>query len=522
MASPGAQSTTWSLQLPAPASGGNFTVRASSVNTSNLVDKGTIDSFTIQPSKGEPNIKLSSPATPPGASFTASSTGFKGGEQVVFTFLGATVATVTAQANGHVPTTTVKVPTTATFGPTTLTLTGQSSGKSTSATIDITNNWTQFGHDASRTAMEPHDPVINASLSIGNGTVLNQSWYYQTAGPLNTSPAVVDGIAYFGDDTGVFTSLIVNAGSPQWTYRTPSNAPIRSSPAFDSSNKTISFGSTDGNLYSLSAAGSLIRTVAIGGNPTSPVADNGKIYIGSDNGHVLDIDDNTGSVIWTDSMAGAVHSAPSYDSSTSTVVTGDDSGAVTAVDSSTGVQKWKFTTWGAVQASPMIYNGVVYVGSADKNFYAIKESTGNMLWKYAAAAPITASAAIYAATSLSFGDQSGTMYLVSTAGNPIYVLTKGFGGKPIVGVSNVQGNTFVETASGLVAMIRIVNTGFIAWSQQTGSTLSTSPAIVDGTVYIGAADGGLYAFTPQGANPLAKPRGLTVTVTDAWSCTTTP
>ncbi|MEO9171146.1 MAG: PQQ-binding-like beta-propeller repeat protein, partial [Candidatus Baltobacteraceae bacterium] len=160
--------------------------------------------------------------------------------------------------------------------------------------------------------------------------------------------------------------------------------------------------------------------------------------------------------------------------------------------------------------------------SADKNFYAIKESTGTMLWMYAATAPITAGAAVYSATSLSFGDQSGTMYLVTTSGKALYVMARGLNGKPVIGVSNVQGNTFVETASGLVAMIRIVNTGFVAWSQQTGSTLSTSPTIVDGTVYIGSADGGLYAFTPQGANPLAKPRGITVTITNAWRCTTTP
>jgi len=78
----------------------------------------------------------------------------------------------------------------------------------------------------------------------------------------------------------------------------------------------------------------------------------------------------------------------------------------------------------------------------------------------------------------------------------------------------------VDTGNGFVGMIRIGGPVPFGWSIQTAATLSTSPAIVDGTVYIGAADGGLHAFTPQGANPLDRSKAPVVSINDAnWVCT---
>ncbi len=44
--------------------------------------------------------------------------------------------------------------------------------------------------------------------------------------------------------------------------------------------------------------------------------------------------------------------------------------------------KWKFTTGGAVISSPTIVNGVVYVGSGDKNIYALDANTGSKIWNF--------------------------------------------------------------------------------------------------------------------------------------------
>jgi serine/threonine-protein kinase len=43
---------------------------------------------------------------------------------------------------------------------------------------------------------------------------------------------------------------------------------------------------------------------------------------------------------------------------------------------------WSFTTNGAVVSSPAVVDGVVYVGSGDKNLYALNASTGTKIWNY--------------------------------------------------------------------------------------------------------------------------------------------
>jgi len=45
----------------------------------------------------------------------------------------------------------------------------------------------------------------------------------------------------------------------------------------------------------------------------------------------------------------------------------------------TGV-KWKFQTNGRVISSPACENGLVYVGSMDKNLYAVDQQTGALKW----------------------------------------------------------------------------------------------------------------------------------------------
>ena len=44
--------------------------------------------------------------------------------------------------------------------------------------------------------------------------------------------------------------------------------------------------------------------------------------------------------------------------------------------------KWKFQTADEVFASPAVVGGMVYIGSADTNFYAINAETGIEKWRF--------------------------------------------------------------------------------------------------------------------------------------------
>jgi eukaryotic-like serine/threonine-protein kinase len=55
--------------------------------------------------------------------------------------------------------------------------------------------------------------------------------------------------------------------------------------------------------------------------------------------------------------------------------------------------KWKFQTNGRVISSPAVENGLVYVGSMNKNLYAVDQQTGALKWKFAAEGPVVSSPA---------------------------------------------------------------------------------------------------------------------------------
>ncbi|PWT76044.1 MAG: hypothetical protein C5B60_04560, partial [Chloroflexi bacterium] len=102
--------------------------------------------------------------------------------------------------------------------------------------------------------------------------------------------------------------------------------------------------------------------------------------------------------------------------------------------------------------------------------------------------------------SLLAGSGDGYLYALSTS-NGSRQFRVGFG-QPIVGVAAVRGVTVIDTASGLVGSARTY-TDLDLWKYQTGAGITAPPAIVDGTVYVGAGDGKLYAFTPYGQLPVS-------------------
>jgi outer membrane protein assembly factor BamB len=67
------------------------------------------------------------------------------------------------------------------------------------------------------------------------------------------------------------------------------------------------------------------------------------------------------------------------------VFVGDDRGIVRAVDAQIGKVKWEAYTAGAIYQSPAVWEGRVYVGSADGRVYAFEAATGRRLWSFRAA-----------------------------------------------------------------------------------------------------------------------------------------
>lgn len=66
----------------------------------------------------------------------------------------------------------------------------------------------------------------------------------------------------------------------------------------------------------------------------------------------------------------------------SLVFLGDDRGVLRALDATTGKVKWQAYTAGAIFQAPAVWDGRLYVGSADGRVYAFEAATGRRLWTF--------------------------------------------------------------------------------------------------------------------------------------------
>ncbi len=507
VANPGSPHSNWSLPFPVPAAGGTYQIFANAVDRLGQVDRiGAQPTFSVLPSRSQPTVTPSALFVGPGDSLTVSANAFAPGEAVSYSVQGKVVGQATADGSGFVPAIGITINAAATFGLTSIVATGKTSGLTTTGELDITNIWSQFGFGATRTGYEPNDKVFAQTLDATKSGYVARAWTFATGAPVNSSPAVTAGDVFVGNDAGAFYAIDTISGAAFWRYVTPTGQPIHSAPAVDVNAGLVMFGCDDGTLYSLDAAtGTLSGSIALDGIPGSPAVAGGSIYVGTDGGTIWSIGEATGAVTWSRKLAAAVHAPPAIDSAAGIVITGDDSGTITALTAANGAILWSVQTGNAVVAPPGISGGIVYVGSTDGSLYAINEKTGAVAYTYGAGSPISAGVSL-PPDNVIFGAANGSLYdLAQKTGALAWQIP--YIKAPIVGVGSVVNVPWIETADGAIRAAKS-NQAHVVFTFATGAGLSTAPTIVDGAVYVGAQDGGVYAFTPFGFAPFLKTEQL--------------
>ena len=162
---------------------------------------------------------------------------------------------------------------------------------------------------------------------------------------------------------------------------------------------------------------------------------------------------------------------------------------------------WKFTTNGSVISSPSVVDGIVYVGSQDKNIYAIGAWSGNLIWNFTTNGAIISSPAV-ANGNVYVGSEDGYVYCLN-AYNGAFIwqtfvnsdLPFTFGdlvlkSSPVVS----RGIVYIGSLDGYLYALN-ANNGDIVWRTQTDGPIESSPAVADGAVYFTSQEptaGNLY------------------------------
>src|SRR5579884_3673820 len=159
------------------------------------------------------------------------------------------------------------------------------------------------------------------------------------------------------------------------------------------------------------------------------------------------------------------------------------------------VLDWSYTTGNIIDTSPAVVGGVVYIGSRDKNLYAINASTGKVIWQYTLGDTIIASSPAIANGIAYIGANDGKLYaLNTTTGTLLWSYTTG----SYINSSPAVANGIVYIGSDKLYAFR-ANTGTLLWSIATGTAVGSSPTVAEGVVYVGSWDnnGKLYAINAQ-------------------------
>jgi outer membrane protein assembly factor BamB len=508
LATPGADSTTWSLHVPTALAGGTYQVLAEAVGTNGVADPtaevGTASSdnvtFSVAADPSAPQIVLSSQRAAPASALTLTGTGFGPSETVTVTVpvsitSTATLLTVTTTSTGTIKKSQIVVPAAIPFGPNTVTATGSPSGKVGSTQLYVSNDSPQLGYVATRTGFEAHDTVLTTHQATTRTNMLNLVWTFSAGGATDSTPAISQGVAYLGDEAGDVYAVNITTGVPVpgWSAHVP--AAVESSPAVDAGR--VIFGDDAGVVTALDATtGGVDWSRTLGAEvTTAPAVAGGVVYVTSTNGWLRALDETSGKTIWRAKVSSGALSSPSVDTADSLAIVGDSTGKVDAYSLS-GSPVWSVSLGGQVVATPAIGAGTVYVGSTTGTFYALKETTGATDWSAVTSGPITAAANI-ATTYVVVGSQGGDVNSYNmgsgalTGTEPV--------GSPVTGVVSTIGISVAGTSTGRLALNREPTGEVKTWEYTGASPSYPAPGVLlNGEFFVAGSNGELQAFAIPG------------------------
>jgi len=290
----------------------------------------------------------------------------------------------------------------------------------------LPGEWAMFRRDLG------HSGSTDSSGISPQGTL---KWVFPTGGPIESSPAVVDGTVYIGSRDGKLYALDAVTGAKRWEYQT----------------------------------GSWVQS--------SPAIVNGIVYIGSNDGKLYALDAHSGEKLWDFKTKYAIESSPAVADGIVYFGAGDYS--IYALDALTGEKLWNFKTEGVIQSSPVVANGIVYVGSWDRSCYALHALTGKLRLPFKAYQPIISSPAVRGEI-VYFANSTG--YLLAIDGNARNWLWE----------YDIKPYWIQLKAFGLPVPTPPLPSGFL-WGLKLGTTANSSPAVTDDTLYIGS-DNKLFAI----------------------------
>ena len=345
-------------------------------------------------------------------------------------------------------------------------------------------------------------------------------WKFKTGTRIVSSPAVVNGVVYVESYDGSFYAVDAATGQQKWKFQTGgerrfaakhlhgTNPATETMPdPFDSYlsspavvDGVVYFGSGDTNVYALNANDGSLKWKFQTGDVVhaSPAVANGTVYIGSWDSYFYAIDAAAGKEKWRFktgedheiyNQVGIQSSAAVADG---VVYFGCRDSNFYALDANTGEKKWAFNNKGSwVIASPAVKDGRVYFATSDSGLIYALDSSGKELWKFDGNHWVTFSSPAIAGNTMYIGSNAGKLRAIDLVSGKLAWEFETDGSKANGaeltkpdGKPNYEAAFHSDFYDDMVSGVQIM--------MKTGAILG-SPVVIGDTVVFSSSDGNVYA-----------------------------
>ena len=330
----------------------------------------------------------------------------------------------------------------------------------------------------------------------------------------NLHPAYADSVVYAADRKGTVKALNADDGKEVWSVNlAEKDGWFSRKPALLSGGLTVAgghvyVGSEKAQVYALDAGDGAVvwKTTAAGEVLSRPTVSDGLVLVHTSNGQLQALDENSGAVKWTVnldmpalSLRGESAPAVAYGAA----IVGGDNGRVSAVLMQQGQMIWQQRISQAtgsteidrlsdVDTTPVIVNGVVYALAYNGNLTALDLRSGQIMWKRELG---SVNDFIVDGNRIYIVDQNDRLLALTTDGGVTLWTQSDLLHRLLTSPALYNGSLVVGDAEGYMHWINPEDGRFVAQQKVDSAGFLTDPVVADGKLLIQAKDGTVYAIT---------------------------
>lgn len=292
--------------------------------------------------------------------------------------------------------------------------------------------------------------------------------------------------------TGVSEAALPSRLKLAWSFKT--QGPVKSSAAIG--NGRVFIGSNDGHLYAfdLKSGSNLWRFKTEGPVESSPLLLDNAVYVGSSDGalYAISVD---GKQLWKYMTGEKILASPNFLKGTNgtRIIIGGYDYKLHCVDAASGKSNWVYETGNYINGSPAVFDGKTVFGGCDALLHVLSLRTGEKVKEIEAGAYIAASVAI-SANRAYVGHYENEFLCID--------LEKG------TNLWTYRDKNFAYFSSPAVTQDKVIfggrdkkvhcakrADGAPVWTFATRGKVDSSPAVCGDKVVIGSDDGRLYVLS---------------------------